>query len=240
MFRGLLKLTNPAPGIEQLQIGSKSVALVFVRSSKARRYSLRLRADGVARVTVPRKGSISTAREFVEKNLGWLERQIHKLESRPRITAEWRLGTEIFFRGESVKIESDLEGEIRFGPEILKVADSSQDLKPPIQRHLFRLAVKELPERVVELSGIHGIPISRISVRNQRSRWGSCSGRGTISLNWRLVQTPDFVSDYIILHELAHRKHMNHSDHFWQEVQRLCPDYLLAEKWLKTNRLLLR
>lgn len=69
---------------------------------------------------------------------------------------------------------------------------------------------------------------------------GSCSRRGTVSLNWRLIQTPSFVRDYIILHELAHRRHMNHSNKFWQEVKRLCPDYLLAERWLKQNAKLLR
>jgi len=74
-----------------------------------------------------------------------------------------------------------------------------------------------------------------VSVRNQRSRWGSCSRHGTISLNWRLVQTPTFVRDYIILHELAHLKEMNHSKRFWREVARLCPDFGRAERWLKEH-----
>jgi predicted metal-dependent hydrolase len=77
-------------------------------------------------------------------------------------------------------------------------------------------------------------------VRNQKSRWGSCSRRGTISLNWRLIQTPEFVRDYIILHELAHRRQMNHSEKFWLEVERLFTDYLLAERWLKQHANLLR
>jgi predicted metal-dependent hydrolase len=72
-------------------------------------------------------------------------------------------------------------------------------------------------------------------VRNQRSRWGSCSRRGTISLNWRLIQTPVSVRDYVILHELAHLKEMNHSKRFWREVARLCPDYKEAENWLKRH-----
>jgi predicted metal-dependent hydrolase len=75
----------------------------------------------------------------------------------------------------------------------------------------------------------------RVIVRNQKSRWGSCSVRGTISLNWRLIQVPDFVRDYIILHELAHLRHLNHSARFWAEVKRVCPDYLAAEVWLKKN-----
>jgi predicted metal-dependent hydrolase len=87
----------------------------------------------------------------------------------------------------------------------------------------------------MELAALHGIEVGRVSVRNQRSRWGSCSRRGTISLNWRLIQTPERVRDYIILHELAHRRHMNHSPRFWQEVEWLCPDYLEAERWIKRH-----
>jgi predicted metal-dependent hydrolase len=215
------------------------VPLLFIHHPRARRYLLRLRPDGVARVTVPRRGSISAARDFVARNIGWLEQQIQRLAAQPKTAAEWKIGSEIYFRGELVRIELETAGQIRFGSELLALRDVSVDLRPVIQKHFRKLAQQELPARVQELSALHGIEVSRVSVRNQKSRWGSCSRRGTISLNWRLIQTPEFVRDYIILHELAHRRQMNHSDKFWQEVERLCPDYLLAEHWLKTNRSLL-
>ena len=82
--------------------------------------------------------------------------------------------------------------------------------------------------------------MNRVTVRNQRTRWGSCSRRGTISLNWRLIQAPGFVRDYIILHELAHTLEMNHSDRFWRQVETLCPDYRNAERWLKQHKEVLR
>jgi len=225
---------------DSIQVGSKTIPLRFVHNPKARRYLLRLRADGVARVTVPRRGSISTAKEFVGKNIGWLEQQIQRLEARPKTVNEWRLGTEIYFRGEQVKIEVETANQIRFGSELLSLRDVGEDLKPVIQKHHRKPAQKELSVRVMELAAVHSIQISRVSARNQKSRWGSCSRRGTISLNWRLIQTPAFVRDYIILDELAHRKQMNHSDQFWQEVERLCPDYSVAERWLKQNSKLLR
>jgi predicted metal-dependent hydrolase len=81
----------------------------------------------------------------------------------------------------------------------------------------------------------HGIGVTRVAVRNQRTRWGSCSPRGVVSLNWRLVQVPEAVRDYVILHELAHRRHMNHSERFWDEVRRLCPDFEVSERWLREN-----
>src|SRR5271165_4610295 len=108
-------------------------------------------------------------------------------------------------------------GMIRFNGEAVKVTDHGADLRPAIERHLWRLAAKELPPRVLEYATLHQLSVRRISVRNQRSRWGSCSQRGTISLNWRLIQTPPFVCDYICLHELAHLREMNHSSRFWTE-----------------------
>jgi predicted metal-dependent hydrolase len=116
------------------------------------------------------------------------------------------------------------------------VTDGAADLRPAIEKHLRELATRELSLRVAELASRHGFTVNRLMVRNQRTRWGSCSRRGTVSLNWRLIQTPDFVRDYIALHELAHLRHMNHSRRFWQEVERLCPDYRIAERWLKQNR----
>jgi predicted metal-dependent hydrolase len=114
------------------------------------------------------------------------------------------------------------------------------NLRPSVEKHLWQLASRELPLRVTELAKQHAFPVQRVSVRNQRSRWGSCSKHGTISLNWRLVQTPLFVRDYIILHELAHLKEMNHSRRFWREVARLCPDFARAERWLKEHAALFR
>jgi len=116
------------------------------------------------------------------------------------------------------------------------VVNPDADLRPAIQSHLRRLATRELPPRVLQWAATHGIAVARVTVRDQKTRWGSCSRRGTISLNWRLIQTPVFVCDYIILHELAHRRQMNHSARFWQEVERLCPAYELAEHWLKQHR----
>lgn len=229
---------------ESLQLGSRTVPLLVVRNPRARRYLLRVRSDGAARVTIPRGGSRSEAQSFIERNRRWLEQQVEHVHSQAHLQQAWQAGSEILFRGEWVRIEAD-EGAtektfVRFGTETLMVHDAAADLRPAIERHLRSLAHAELPTRVAELAGPHQLPVRRVTVRSQRSRWGSCSRHGTISLNWRLVQTPAFVRDYIILHELAHLRQMNHSDLFWREVERLCPHYLVAEKWLKANRSLLR
>ena len=153
------------------------------------------------------------------------------------------MGTTIFFRGEPVLIEPAVDTEsrqVRFGSEVLPAVNPHTDLRPAIEKYLRQLATKELPPRVTAWAERHQLTVQRITVRNQRSRWGSCSRRGTISLNWRLIQTPHHVQDYIILHELMHLRQMNHSARFWHEVKSVCPDYEIAERWLKQNAALLR
>ena len=228
---------------EFLALSGRQIPMALIRNPRARRYVLRLRPDGSARVTIPRGGSAIEARRFAERNRGWVEQELQRLSTRRAHPTRWLAGTEILFRGELVKIETSLNGEsglIRFGGEVAKVIDSDDDLRAAIERHLWRLAAKELPTRVIEYATLHQLNVRRITVRNQRSRWGSCSRRGTISLNWRLVQTPPFVRDYIILHELIHLREMNHSSRFWREVERVCPDYETAERWLKQHSALLK
>jgi predicted metal-dependent hydrolase len=239
----LLGPRSPAPAeAHWLAVGPRRVRLWFAHNRRARRYILRLRPDGAARVTVPRGGSLAEASRFAERNVAWLEKQLLRQARRPIRPATWQAGTEILFRGESVRLERGANGEaglVRFGTETVTVPEAAHDLRPAVERHLRQLATRELPPRVLELATPHQLPVRRITVRNQRSRWGSCSRRGTISLNWRLVQTPVSVRDYLVLHELAHLREMNHSRRFWNEVARLCPDYRQAEQWLKRHAALL-
>ena len=221
-----------------LTVGGRKISVRFVMVARARRYILRLQPDGTARLTIPRRGSLQEALRFASKNLAWLERQLLRQACEIKQPIAWGAGTSIWFRGQTVPLLAGTQGAaaiIHFGQESVRVDDPGADLRPKIENHLRKLATGELQARTLELSRWHGIAIARVSVRNQRSRWGSCSPRGTISLNWRLIQTPDFVRDYIILHELAHRREMNHSRRFWREVERLCPNYREAERWLRQH-----
>lgn len=123
--------------------------------------------------------------------------------------------------------------------DIFHVASFEGDLRPALERQFLRRARIELPARAWELAAETGASMKHVTVRNQRSRWGSCSAGGTVSLNWRLVQVPDTVRDYIIHHELLHLREMNHSARFWARVQEVCPWWRDAEKWLKRNGSLL-
>lgn len=232
-----------SPAGEFLDAGERRIPMMFVRSHRARRYILRLHPEGWARVTVPRGGSAAEARRFAERHTGWLKRQLERLAAHPPQRKEWLVGTEILFRGESVKIEAvapEPNGLVRFGGEEVSTGVATGDLRPAIERHLWKLAAKELPPKVLEYAALHQLTVHRVTVRNQRSRWGSCSRRGTVSLNWRIIQAPPFVRDYLILHELMHLRQMNHSSRFWREVGRVCPDYKTAERWLNEHAGLLK
>ena len=111
--------------------------------------------------------------------------------------------------------------------------------RPPIvhpnEAELRRRAARELPPALLALAADHGVTVSRVSVRNQRSRWGACSARGSITLNWRLILVPDFVREYVMVHELMHRRELNHSKRFWRHVAAACPRRLEARRWLLTE-----
>lgn len=212
--------------------------VVFVRSPVARRYRLTLRRDGTAVATIPARGSEREAVRFVEQQRGWLERARARQADKPRTAETWTIGTHVLWRGEMHPVRVAAEGE---RPQVCVAADAFRvraiagDLRPTLEAHFARRARIELPARTWELAAETGVDVKQVTVRNQRSRWGSCSAGGTISLNWRLVQTPDSVRDYIIYHELMHLREMNHSERFWQRVAAVCPDWRAAELWLKRN-----
>ncbi len=96
-------------------------------------------------------------------------------------------------------------------------------------------ALEIVPERVGYFAQMLGVSYGNITIRSQHSRWGSCSGKGNLNFNCLLMLTPPEVLDYVVVHELCHRKEMNHSPQFWTEVEKICPDYKIHRKWLKDN-----
>ena len=221
------------------QIWKQGIVLHVVRHPRARRYLLRLQSDGSARLVIPRRGSRREALRFLERNEAWLLERFERWKSSHVSCEPWANGASFLFRGEMVALEVQVLGdkaELKFAGETLRVSASS-DYRNEVFDHLRSLAKKELPPRVWELAQAHCITVHRVTVRAQKTRWGSCSSRGTISLNWRLIQAPQSVRDYLIIHELMHRKQMNHSARFWNLVEGACPEYRAAEAWLKRLRL---
>lgn len=211
-------------------------AIQFVRRRGTRRYILRVLDDGALRVTLPWWGSKREARAFVESQAAWIARQqARKAEAPDR---RWRAGDAVLVNGEASRLVvegTDPPRRVRCAGETVGTPPPGDDLRPMVERWLRARAVRELPSELQALALTHGIAVTRVSVRNQQSRWGSCSRGGTISLNWRLVQLPRFVREYVLVHELMHCRELNHSARFWRHVAAACPRYVEARRWLRID-----
>jgi len=212
--------------------------IVLQRSLRARYYRLTLRRDGTAVATIPVRGSEREARRFVEQHRDWLQRARERWHRRPKGEEIWSLGARVLWRGVLHEIRLAASGpspRVCLAADVFRVPTLAGDLRSALEAQFARRARIELPARAWELSAVTQMNIKQVTVRNQRTRWGSCSAGGVISLNWRLVLTPDSVRDYIIYHELMHLREMNHSARFWARVGEVCPGWREAETWIKQN-----
>lgn len=225
-----LPLLAPAqPARRLLSIRGQTYQVTIARHRWARRYVLRVAPNGTLRLTVPRGASIGGGLKFAEGQAEWIARERARQQAR---SAPWRAGSVVWFRGrhEVIRIAGTV---LTLADERIEGVDAAADVRPDLERHLAALAARELPGRLLELAARHQLDVTRVSVRNQRSRWGACSPRRVITLNWRLVQMPPSVSDYVILHELMHLRQANHSRRFWREVDQVCSWWREAERWLR-------
>ena len=123
-----------------------------------------------------------------------------------------------------------MEEKKRLREQYRELALSEEELQ-----ELATQAMTLIPQKVRYYAQIIGVTYGRITIRNQRTRWGSCSGKGNLNFNCLLLLMPEEVLDYVVVHELCHRKEMNHSARFWAEVEKILPDYRQRRKWLKDN-----
>lgn len=226
----------PAGGGRSVAIDGREFPIEVRRHRWARRYLVRLTEDGRVALTVPRGASIAGGLAFVAAESSWIAREWRRLGQR----LTWQAGTEVWWRGARVALAVSREpGVVRPAAVVtcgeLAVPLDEGDVRTTLQRHWRSLAEAELPPRCLALADCHNLRPARVGVRDQRSRWGACSARRAITLNWRLIQMPPFVADYVILHELAHLEHPNHGRRFWRKVGAICGQWREAERWLRKH-----
>jgi predicted metal-dependent hydrolase len=209
----------------------------FVRVRRARKYILRVRPDGTLRVTIPRGGSRRDAETFLDRHRAWVEAERLRVAAR-HAPVEWHVGDCIAVRGQPSEIREEQPGRSRMivvGDQRVRVEPGTVDVRRAVEKALRHLAARELVPRLHELARQHQLTVKRATVRNQRSRWGSCSTSGVIALNFRLIQMPPWVSDYVLLHELMHLRQQDHSRRYWKLVESVCPEFRAAERWLRED-----
>ena len=213
-----------------LELPDASLAYGIRESSRRRTLSLELRADGSLTVATPHGLSLTTIRAFVASRRAWIDakRALLARPAPPRVLHEHGarlpyLGTELAL---NISIAPRRRAACRCesGSLVLKVPNNTA-IRPAIEAWYRRAAATHAAARLAHFAPQVGRAARKLVIRAQRSRWGSCSARGTISLNWRLMQAPPEILDYVVVHELCHLLVPNHSPRFWAEVARVLPDW---------------
>ena len=226
---------------DTVRLGTADVPYVFKRVPRRRHVHILVNDEGTPEVRAPWRFSRRKAREMLRENADWvlsaLDTVRARLAERPRLVT----GTRLPLLDGSVRLDVRPRAQVdmfecarpwrgraeRRGPD-LRVATASLgdgELRALIERWYRREAATWFAGRVEHYAPRLGVRPSRVTIRGQRSRWGSCSGKGTVSLNWRLMMVPSALADYVVVHELCHLRHMNHSPRFWAMVGGVVPDY---------------
>ena len=228
----------PAPVLEVVHEGVTHRVLVK-RVAAARRLTLRVRsADGTAVLTMPPGASLRGAQAFASRHAAWIGTRLAALPGRIPLLP----GTDLPLRGIAHRLVHDASTlracQAGLGPDgapVLRVSPRLADPEAAVLRFLMGEARRDLAAAVARHAAAVGRPVARITLRDTRSRWGSCSSRGTLNFSWRLILAPPLVLDYLAAHEVAHLVHMDHSDRFWQVTRGLAPAMDEAEDWLKRH-----
>ena len=232
-----LKAAPPEPlAPAVIDLAGQSVTVSFKRNARARRIVLRLgRSQGEVAVTLPKRVSRTAALDFVHRSRAWIEA---RLAARPAQIA-FAAGNSIPYRGvpHLVVAGCGRRGVVSADPaaRTLTVPGDPVHLTRRLTDWLKAEAKRELNAASARYAQAMAVRYRRIIIRDQKSRWGSCSTSGDISYSWRLILAPPEVLDYVAAHEVAHLQHMDHSTRFWRLVLSHCPTARTAKVWLKRH-----
>jgi predicted metal-dependent hydrolase len=223
----------------------ESYTVEIWRRARQRHMHLRVRPDGTVRVTcngrVAKRAVLAfvfESRDFIEKSLLELQRQKSRFPQKKYLSGEQhlllgepRLLTVVWSWAEKIQVRVTDDGLEMLAP----LSSTADERKASLNQFARALGRRLLMTRIADWQGKMGLKPAAVSIRGQVTRWGSCSSRREISLNWKLIAAPSAVVDYVVIHELAHLQHMNHSAQFWALVARFCPDWKTAKSWLRQH-----
>ncbi|TYQ15676.1 UNVERIFIED_CONTAM: hypothetical protein Cloal_2157 [Acetivibrio alkalicellulosi] len=230
-------------------INDKEIQYQLVRS-KRKTIGIQVDQKGHVKVSVPLNISDKQVKDILKKKSSWIFRKQEELKKIYKDIDDKRkledgqgiffLGNEHFLKIQKVRDLSQSKVDL-IGKDIIIYVDDNNDV---IDQDMVRFILKTwfvnkfkdiIKDRIEKYQYLIGVYPKKITIREQKTRWGSCSSKGNINLNWKLVMAPLEVLDYVIVHELCHMKEMNHSKNFWDIVRTVLPDYADKREWLKTN-----
>ena len=238
-LRALLYRRSSEPQTIEIAFDGSVYAVMLRRHRQARRYTLRIQATTREVVlTIPPRGSVKEASAFAQKHGGWIAARLGRLPE----AAPFADGAVLPLRGVPHRIthRSKARGTVwtetgSDGEQLLCVAGQAPHIDRRVGDFLRREAKRDLLAASRRYADALGLTFKHVTVRDQSSRWGSCSTAGMLSFSWRLILAPSQVLDYLAAHEVAHLIEMNHSAKFWRLVQRICPHHEGAKAWLDAH-----
>ena len=204
------------------------------RSDRARRVRVSVDAQGGVEVVLPRRSPASAAPAAIDELRPWIERRLDVARAL-RATLAAR-GETLPYLGQQLTLTPQ-PGRTRAhrSQDALLVPDDAEQAQRAIERWYRRAAAREIAPRLDAATAVLGTSYTKLSIRGQRTRWGSCSTTGAMSFNWRLLLAPAPVLDYVVWHEACHLRVMDHSPRFWALVRANCPDYEAQRRWLRRH-----
>ncbi len=215
----------------------------IIRSSRRKTAAIKIR-HGKVSVIVPDGLSMATIESLLANKNRWIKEKLVIQNEIIAIKPKEFVSGEVFTylgKNHALKIESGLYPAIKLHQGELvvsvrnKTADNSLSIRPMLLKWYKQQAKSKLIEKTGHYAKIIGVKPSSVTIKSFKSRWGSCTITGSIYYNWKLVIAPERIIDYVVIHELCHILHHNHSPAFWQAVARYCHDYTECRTWLKIN-----
>lgn len=212
--------------------GDPPIPLLLRRSAQAKRISLRIsQLDGRVTLTMPKRLAEREAMDFARSKEAWIRKHLAARGNDVVV----RLGAEIPLGGQSYSVQAGSGRRVQITPDGIFVPGPEARIGARLGAHLKEIARDRLAGASDDYAARLGRSYARLSLRDTRSRWGSCTSDGGLMYSWRLIMAPPEVLDYVAAHEVAHLAQMNHSPAFWAEVTRIYGDYAAPRRWLRTH-----
>jgi predicted metal-dependent hydrolase len=231
-------------GKYDITLKDQKISYTLKRSHTAKLIWLDIKRQTGLTVTVPPFYNIKNLQGYLESNTTWILRNISRYcsETLPSQSEPVRPANTISYLGKSLKVMQNRCGcglnaiELQQNKLIVSLNSSGTRLSVQELEHWLKIqATSLINEKVKTFSKKMGLAYNRVMIRDQKSRWGSCSCRKNLNFNWRLIMAPEPVLDYVVIHELCHLKEMSHSKSFWDLVARYCPQWHEHRNWLDNH-----